>query len=29
VLSLPIHPYLDDATVDRIIEEVRAVLRSR
>jgi dTDP-4-amino-4,6-dideoxygalactose transaminase len=29
VLSLPMHAYLDDDTVDRIIEEVRTRLRSR
>jgi dTDP-4-amino-4,6-dideoxygalactose transaminase len=28
VLSLPMHPYLDEATVERIIEEVRGLARS-
>jgi dTDP-4-amino-4,6-dideoxygalactose transaminase len=28
VLSLPMHPYLDAATVERIIDEVRGLARS-
>jgi len=29
VLSLPMHPYLDETTVERIIDEVRGLAGSR